>query len=568
MPYVSQLLGTAVESASGERLGRVRNVLASGTGVPVVSAVVADGDRRLEWPLERHGRTLRAGAGVERAPPPGEFSLASLLDRQILDARGMKVVRVNDVRLDEVHGTMRVTGVDVGARGYLRRLGMERIVARVADVLGYALPDAIIPWGYVASLDGESGVRLGIDRDMLRRLRPIEVAELLDALDTPDRNRVLGMIDDPVLADALSEASAGVQEETLAEIGDARAAQVLGIMPPDEAVDVLGALDPRTTDRLLASMQADQRAVLGALLGYHPRTAGGLMTPELVSIPHDARAAEAIDVLRREAPRAESVYYVYAIDDRGALRGVVPLRDLLTAPPDTAVAEIARPARFVHCDESDEDVAERMTHYDLLALPVVDDADVLLGIITVDDVFNTMQARASDDLAAVTGAGERTGQTGRLGGLVASLTGGLIGALVLLRVSAPARPWFLAGAIPLMLRLAQDQGAWAVATHLEEESSPGPRRALVEVAAGGLASLVPAAALAAGATLSVGRGVGLPLGASLVLGSTTAAATGMLLPELLAAAGQEALLRRGRVVPLASSLAGLAVYLVLVGALG
>lgn len=575
MPHLSELLGTQVVTNQGPA-GRVRDLIATDGAIPSVVSAVLDGERRVPWAaLRRDGRRLRLEEHAE--PDAGDASdrpelrLAALLDRQILDARGLKVVRVNDVILSEAGGALRVTGVDVGARGYLRRLGLERLALRVADVLGYALPAAVIPWSYVASLEGESGVRLGVDRDLLAKLRPAELADVLDALDAHDRARVLDVAEDASLAEALHSTSAHVQSETLGAIPAHRAAHVLEVMAPDEAADILGTIEPELARRLVAHLPDRDRDRISMLLGYHPRTAGGLMTPEFVSVPHVARASRAIELLREQAPEAESVYYVYAVDERGALRGVVGLRDLLTVPADLEVRDILRPDVVrVHVDDRDDVVADTMERYDLLAVPVVGDDDVLLGIITVDDVMRTVEQRASDDLAAVTGAGEQAGATlapGRLGGLAWSVAAGLVAALVLLRAHGSAGPWFLAGAMPLLLRLSQDQGAWAMAVQLEAEGGLAPARALREVAAGALVTLAPAAALAVGAALNAGRTIGVALGLSAVLASTAAAALGLLLPEVLAATGRDAWMRRGRVVPLVASLGGLVVYVVLVGAL-
>lgn len=556
MPYVSELLHTRI--TDGNRpLGRVSDVLARPGPAPVVSAVVVDREHRFPWTaLSREGRDLRVVPDGAAAPATEEeISLGrGLLDRQILDARGMKVVRVNDVKLD---GELRVVGVDVGARGFLRRLGLERIAVWFADILGYSLPETIIPWSYVASLDGDTGLRLGVDRQLLSRLRPIEVAEILEGLGSRDRARLLERIDDRALGDALSEASGGVRLETLDAIGAQRSSQLLTLMPPDEAVDVLGGLPPERAHELLESLEPGTRERLAELLGYHPRSAGGLMTPEFVSVPVKIPVQEAIGLIRAEAPGAESVYYVYAVDAEGCLRGVVPLRDLLTAPASTPVSEVTRPDVVrVNVDDPEDEVVETMERYDLLALPVVDRDDVLRGIITVDDIMRTLRDRASEDLETLTGAGERAPaaflSAGRFWGLAGSIAGGLVAAVLLLRISEPSDPWFVAGAIPLVLRLAYEQGAWALAGHLERHRA-GP-----EIAGGVVVAVVPAALLGAVAAVATDTRTGALLAVGVALGSAAASALGVLLPSVLGAV--RAGYRSGRLVPLVSSLGGLAVY--------
>lgn len=572
MPYLSEVLRARI-FCDGQRIGRVTDVRATiGPDARVTS--ICSQDRRWHWDsISYVGSrvTVSTPDGEPSFDVVGEFGLShALLDRQILDARGMKVVRVNDVQLEIDSRGMRIAGVDVGARGFLRRLGipLESAAVKLADRLGYTITDEVIPWAYVASLEEGSGIKLGVERDLLAKLRPVEVAEILDALDESDRRRLVATMDDAVLADALFEASAPVRAETLTSMGRPRSAHVLALMAPDEATDVLGALDPSDAIRILEAMPEAEAGVVSELLGYHPRTAGGLMTPEFVAIDKNATITEAQQILREEAPDAESVYYIYAVDEEGALRGVIGLRDLLTAPASDMVETIVRTDVLrAHTHDTDENVAELMERYDLLAVPVVDDADVLQGIITVDDVMRTMQRRASEDIAAVTGSGGHSTRLpgGRIGTLAASLTTGLAAAALFLRSGPQAGAWLVVGVIPLLLRMAQDSSVWAMATRLEPSQSPGVGKWLSELAGSGLAVALPAVALGVGAGTSMGPRLGLALGLAIVISSMMATLVGMGLPEILIAMDRQDLLGRGRIVPLLSSIFALAVYFVLLG---
>jgi CBS domain-containing protein len=569
MPYVGQLLGRSI--AAPQRVGRIRDVFASTGARAVVTSVEVDGGIRIPWQaMAWDGSAVRFKGPIQEAPyDRDEFSLCrGLLDKQIFDARGLKVVRVNDIALSEIGGELRVTGVDVGARGFLRRLGVESVVVRLLDLLGYEVPDTVIPWMYVASLEESSGIRLGVERDLLAKLRPIEVAEILDALAPTDRVRFLGAADDRVLALALSEATGAVQEAALEEAGDERAARILRLMPPDEAADVLGALPYGTSERLLGLLAAREGTVLRELLGYHPRTAGGLMTPEFVSIPQSADVTTAVQILREAAPEAESVYYVYALDDQRRLAGVVSLADLLTAEPASLVEAITRREVVrVDADDADEKVAEVMERYDLLALPVVDEAGVLLGIITVDDVMRTLETRASDELAAMTGGADippgSAFAPGHLGALAGAVAVGLVAAVLLTRNGVTNPGWLAAVLLPLLLRLAHDQGAWALAAHLEADTGRAVRRTAIQVTAGTLAVLPAAAVMAVTVAIIAGPSRALWLVGGVCAAAALSAAIGGVIPQALAAGGRESWLRRGRVVPLAASLVGLLVFVAL-----
>jgi Mg2+ transporter MgtE len=189
-------------------------------------------------------------------------------------------------------------------------------------------------------------------------------------------------------ADALAEAEEDVQVDALRTMDEERAADILEEMPADEAADVLGDLDKARREELLDHMEDDDREDVEQLLSYGDETAGGLMTNEYVALPEYLTANETIDHLRNLAPDAETIYYIYVIDPDGRLRGVISLRDLIVAQPDTAIKEfMITNVRSVQVEASLQEVAHKFERYKLLALPVVDSDHALVGIITVDDTL-------------------------------------------------------------------------------------------------------------------------------------------------------------------------------------
>ena len=206
---------------------------------------------------------------------------------------------------------------------------------------------------------------------------------------------MLAALDDEALADVVEEMEPDTQVEVLEDLEPARAADILEEMSPDDAADLVADLSDRSRDEILALMEHDEAEEVRDLLAFPEDSAGGLMTTEFVAVPATLTTAETIDRLRELEPDAETIYYVYVIDDDGRLVGVLSLRDLIVARPETRIAEVMidEPVA-VRALEPAESVAETIAHYNLLAVPVVDDERRLVGIVTVDDAIDTVAPSA------------------------------------------------------------------------------------------------------------------------------------------------------------------------------
>ena len=327
------------------------------------------------------------------ASGPNEILLrADLLDKQIVDIEGRKVIRVNDVRLDEIEGRLRVVAVDVGASGLVRRLGMEGPFRTIARGFRTTVPERYIDWEDVDPLDSTiASIRLRVPHARLAELHPADLADIIDQLTPRDRLGVLASLDDEALADVVEEMEPDTQVEVLEDLEPSRAADILEEMSPDDAADLVADLSDRSRDEILALMEQDEAEEVRDLLAFPEDSAGGMMTTEFVAVPATLTAAETIDRLRELEPDAETIYYVYVVDDDGRLVGVLSLRDLIVARPETRIAEVMidEPVA-VPALEPAESVAETIAHYNLLAVPVVDDEGRLVGIVTVDDAIDTV----------------------------------------------------------------------------------------------------------------------------------------------------------------------------------
>ena len=403
MLYVSQLKGKQVWDAWGVPVGRCTDVLVGSPEQPFppLRALSIRNGRTQFIPAEQvsglyPGIVLTVPqSGIELYIPHGEelWLVDRVMDRQIIDTEGRRVVRVNDLQIARVRERFCLTGVDVGGLGLLRRLGAEAPVRAVARLLHRSLPEGVIPWEDVAPLQQQDPLRLRISRERVSQLHPADIAALLNDLDRQMGRALIEALDDETLADAMEESPAEVQVAVLSHLEPERAADVLEAMGPDEAADLLADLPERASEQLLDLMQTQDAKEVRRLLAYPEDSAGGIMTTEFTRVPLGMRAGEALDYLRRsgDALEDEAMYYVYVVDEERHLCGVTSLRDLVMAPPTSALEEwmVSDPI-VVDPYMPQNEIAYLMAKYNVLAVPVVDGTGVLQGIVTADDALDAV----------------------------------------------------------------------------------------------------------------------------------------------------------------------------------
>jgi CBS domain-containing protein len=322
-----------------------------------------------------------------------------VLDKQIVDTHGAKVVRVNDLQLSEVEGQLRLVGADVGLRGLLRRVGAESMAERVAGLAGRRLPRGIIPWHLVEPLETAdaaktAAVRLTIPHAKLALLHPADIADVVEEMTADERVAVFQQLDLETAADALQEVEPEMQAAIVSDLPEERAADILEEMDPDEAVDLLQDLPEERREELVELMEKEEAKDVEDLLTYPEDSAGGIMTSDFLAFSGGLTAAQAIDELRAKQPDPDLTYYLYVVDAEGKLEGVLSLRDLVVAAPETKVSAIMDPHVLrADAETPKEEVAALIAKYDLLALPVVDARRKLIGAVTVDDVVELMLPR-------------------------------------------------------------------------------------------------------------------------------------------------------------------------------
>jgi len=402
MPFVSDLIGRSVADVDGERVGTLKDLLAARWGsMPHPQIVAIEVKRRSDAILiaMTDVAVLIAPAiplkkkqdEIEYYQPGDEdlFLLRDVLDKQIIDTNGVRVVRVNDLELTRVNGDIYVANVDVSGTGLLRRLGLSFISRQLSKSGRQIASPGTISWDNVELISGDEPMRLKVPGEKMAELHPADLAEILSDLTRQDGSKLLDSLDVKTLADTLEEVEPDFQASLIEQMSDERVVDVLEEMAPDEAADLLAELPEERSQELLKLMEDDEAEDILKLLAYPEDSAGGIMNTEFIAVPPHLTAEQVLDVLRESAHEAETVYYLYVLDDESHLTGVLSLRDLVLAQPSIPISEIME-TRIVTVDllDSQEDCAQLISKYNLLAVPVVDAEKRLHGIVTADDALD------------------------------------------------------------------------------------------------------------------------------------------------------------------------------------
>ena len=411
---LSELLGATVYDPSGAATGRVREV----TLAPqedrnrIASFIVKtkSGNRILPY-----SAITTINSDIHTSTNPSDWPAANgaeglfllerdLLDQQVIDINGRKVVRVNDVELqiDAIieagvsHAVLRVQSVDIGARGAIRRL-LRGLAPRAAlRLLLHKIPPRTIPWSYVDLIETDPArrIKLKISNEGLATLHPADIADIVEDLAPNEREAVFRTLDEDVAAETLEELEPKVQKSVVESLDSERAADIVEEMDPDAAADLLGDLSQDRTEQILVEMEPQASQEMVELLEHREETAAGRMTTEFLALPVTATVENAIGVMRNFEGGVESVITIYLVDSHGTLVGAVPLVKIVLANPETPLLSLTQePLVFTQKETSDNEVAEIFDKYNLVTLPVVDEHRKLVGVVTSDDVITMLRAK-------------------------------------------------------------------------------------------------------------------------------------------------------------------------------
>jgi CBS domain-containing protein len=398
MAYLSEIIGRPVIDLDGKPVGKLRDVIVRPRAEfphPLIEAIAVEIKNGVHYlPFAAVAALLSPVIPLRyRADEIPVFELKAddvllardVLDKQIIDTEGARVVRVNDVELVRVNETIYVSNVDVSWLGIIRRMGLTGLAHSLS---GY-LKQKGISWDDVELMHRDQSMQLRVPAEKLHELHPADLADIVSDLNRLESGQLLDSLDVKHLADTLEEVEPEFQVELVEHMSNEKVADVLEEMEPDEAADLLGDLPKERKEDLLALMEKDDADDVRKLLAYPEESAGGIMTTEYASIPPDLTAAEAIQVLRGMADEVETMFYVYVVDKEEHLIGTFSLNNLIFAPPGQKVSDFMTDRIItVNLTDDQETVAQTVSKYDLLAIPVVDEQNHLHGIVTADDALD------------------------------------------------------------------------------------------------------------------------------------------------------------------------------------
>jgi sporulation protein YlmC with PRC-barrel domain/CBS domain-containing protein len=404
---LSELLGATVRDATGTVRGRVRDIAVAPQDHPTRIAYLIvrtpEGERVVPPAgVTSAGATVRASSDVSQwdryTPSDGLLLLKrDLLDQQIIDVHGRKVVRVNDVDLESTpinsHLLLNVVSVDVGARGAIRRLSKGLVPSFTLRALLERIPPRVIPWEYVDLIETDPArrVKLKIAYEGLSKLHPADIADIVEDLPPAQREAVFETIDEEVAAEALEEIEPGIQVSIVESLDKERVADIVEEMDPDAAADLLGELPEAESGEILKEMEPDERREVTQLLEFGGHTAAGRMTTEYIAVSETGVVDDAIEALKRFEGSREALATIYLTGPSHKLVGCVPLVKIAISSPAVQLSEISEP--YIACapDTPEGEVAAIFDKYNLLTLAVIDEHGRLSGIITADDVITMLR---------------------------------------------------------------------------------------------------------------------------------------------------------------------------------
>ncbi len=406
---VSTLQGRAVYDESGTVTGRIAEFLVSGTdasthvselvltsngrlrGKDAVSVALCNLSLRKDGTLHLRGPVLSQTAAALAASVCLE---RDLLDQQIIDVHGRKVVRVNDVDLvweatDETVCDLRIAEVEVGMRGAVRRL-LKGLPPKAVNAIAIKFSPQVIPWEFVDLIDRDPArrVRLKVESNRLSRMHPADIADILEDLAPAERDAVFTSLNEEVAAEALEEIEPKLQRSLLEHMDSGRVADIVEEMDPAAAADLLAELSEERSDAILEQMEPQERQEVEDLLEFEEDEAAGRMTTEYVAVPELAVVSDAIDALRGFEGSLETVTEIFLVDAEGKLKGVVNLSRILLASSGALLDTIKEERMHCcHVETKGKEIAAQFDKYNLRALPVVDGEGRMEGVILAEHVI-------------------------------------------------------------------------------------------------------------------------------------------------------------------------------------
>ena len=407
--YLSRIVGTKAYDSNGKYIGIVKDLLVESdssnftSGHPQVNGIKIKRNGQIvfysfqEFQVEKINGKIKLIASqltdLSTENINNDLSLVeSVLDKQIIDLNGRKLVRVNDVRLVSLANGTFAVAVDIGIEGLLRRIGISKPLKYSASLFNANIPSKFILWEDVETIDSSnSNIKLSKSYKKLQTLHPSDLADIIEDLGRKASAEVFSSLDDEQAADVLEELEVETQVHIIKSLPIEKAADVLDKMPADEVADIFDALGDEKVELLLNEMKKDTSQEVRELLDYPDRAVGSIMSTEVLSFNKETTVEEVFNELRAQKPEAESLYNLFVTNETDVLIATFSLRDLVISAPGIKISQIMKPSPVrLYDDQEIDDIAEFISKYNMLAIPVVDRNEVLQGMVVIDDVIDDL----------------------------------------------------------------------------------------------------------------------------------------------------------------------------------
>lgn len=398
--YLSRIIGSRIFSDSDTAIGRIADLAVNcdSQHPKVVGVKLRDGrvlDSSTIDIIKDNGQYVFFCKEIRTTQLDGDnilFLARDVQDRQIVDTDGRKVVRVNDLRLAITANATCLVAVDVGLEGLLRRLGVAKPLKSILKKFGKSIPSKLILWDDVETIDsGRPGIKLSKQSSKLLTLHPSDVADIIEELDRISQNSVFASFDEEQAADILEEMEPEARANIIESMSEAKAADLLEKMPSDEAADILDLLRSDKAETILREMNRETSDEVRELMEYEEDTVGSVMSTDFLSFTSDYSVSDVFAQLRRLKPEPDIINYLYVVDRSERLLATVSLRDLVISDPNVKLSDIMNKEFISVYDNDDiETLNEIVYKYNLLAVPVINRDDFLLGIVVIGDVVDNL----------------------------------------------------------------------------------------------------------------------------------------------------------------------------------
>jgi CBS domain-containing protein len=413
--YLSQILGNAYISDDGTVLGKIKDFLIDQSSLPgneaepvrprVVAIKVKRGKefRVLDFShfeIKKFKRKLRITCNEIRDISPESFSnclwlAENIQDKQIVDINGRKLVRVNDIRLVMIPSGTYAIAVDVGIDGLLRRIGIGRPIQSMLDPFSIDIPGKFILWDDIEAVDfTNASIKLSKSSSRLNTLHPSDLADIIEDLDKASRTYVFASLDEEKAADVLEELEPHAQIQIVESLPVEKVADVLELMPADEVADLLDVLAEDKAEKLLEEMEKESSEEVRELLEYHDKYVGSLMSTDYCTFSEHLTVAETLEELRRQQPEPSHIYSIFVTDKNDRFLAAISLGELVIANPAMHLKDIMKKNPVsVFDDDKVDSLAELVSKYNLLAVPVINKDRQMEGVVVVEDIVDDLLSK-------------------------------------------------------------------------------------------------------------------------------------------------------------------------------